>query len=328
VTEVSNQSVDAQIKSAQTPAEQHAALALILGTSGRLAGDGQIADFVRIANQRQIDLSEIRYAQIAGRLVWASLPVPNPGRTILMLGPNQLIDPLQVQPAGQVIQQVCFDYAFKGVHMAQALIDPLAVDVRSIYLQHAFMEMAELLYLQANVRRPAPPPPLPEGFLWHTYSSQTHAQFVGAIIDSYAQSLDCPALNGLREVEDVIQGHQAAGAGAPFDPLLWRVLMERETDRSQRPCGVLLLSRTDQTDAMELVYLGLSLHARRRGLGTIMMKQALASVLADNRRRLTLAVDSRNAPALRLYFRHGLQKIGSKIALMRDLRPLTLAQPS
>jgi len=70
------------------------------------------------------------------------------------------------------------------------------------------------------------------------------------------------------------------------------------------------------------------LEARRRGLGTIMMKQALASVLADNRRRLTLAVDFRNAPALRLYFRHGLQKIGSKIALMRDLRALAVAQPS
>ena len=36
--------------------------------------------------------------------------------------------------------------------------------------------------------------------------------------------------------------------------------------------------------------------------------------------RLSLAVDANNAPALRLYYRHGLQRVGSKIAMMRDLR--------
>jgi ribosomal protein S18 acetylase RimI-like enzyme len=35
---------------------------------------------------------------------------------------------------------------------------------------------------------------------------------------------------------------------------------------------------------------------------------------------LSLAVDARNAPALNLYYRHGLQRVGSKLALMKDLR--------
>ena len=37
-------------------------------------------------------------------------------------------------------------------------------------------------------------------------------------------------------------------------------------------------------------------------------------------KRLTLAVDSRNAPALKLYYRHGMQQIGAKTAMLRDLR--------
>jgi mycothiol synthase len=328
VAEVSNIYEGMRIRPAALPAEQNSALALILGSNGRLASEGQIADFVRLADQRRIDLSRIQYAEITARLVWAVLPVVNPGRTILLLAPNQMLDQLQAAPAAQVVEQVCADYAGRGFHLAQALVDPLASDVRSVYLKQSFTEMAELIYLQATIRRPAQPPQLPPGFFWHTYSSHTHAFFMKGIIDSYEQSLDCPALNGLREVEDVIQGHQAAGAGAPFDPLLWRVLMERSSDSSEHPRGVLLLTRTDLTDAMELVYVGLAASARRRGLGTIMMKQAMATALADNRRRLTLAVDSRNGPALRLYFRHGLQKIGSKIALMRDLRRPGAAQMS
>ena len=50
-----------------------------------------------------------------------------------------------------------------------------------------------------------------------------------------------------------------------------------------------------------------------------MMRQALWAAREMNLSRLTLAVDSNNAPALRLYYRHGMQRIGSKVALMRDL---------
>jgi hypothetical protein len=36
--------------------------------------------------------------------------------------------------------------------------------------------------------------------------------------------------------------------------------------------------------------------------------------------RLCLAVDALNVPALKLYYRQGMQRVGSKLALMRDLR--------
>ena len=36
---------------------------------------------------------------------------------------------------------------------------------------------------------------------------------------------------------------------------------------------------------------------------------------------LALAVDAQNAPALKLYHRHGLRHVGVKLALMRQLRP-------
>jgi ribosomal protein S18 acetylase RimI-like enzyme len=72
-------------------------------------------------------------------------------------------------------------------------------------------------------------------------------------------------------------------------------------------------------DTLELVYLGLTPAARGRGLGDLMMRRALALAAADGAGRLSLAVDSDNVPALKLYYRHGMQRVGAKLALMRRL---------
>jgi len=129
---------------------------------------------------------------------------------------------------------------------------------------------------------------------------------------TYEGSLDCPRLNGRRDIEDVLSSHKSAGE---FDPKLWFLLRERET-----PLGVLLLSESLRSDSIELVYLGLTPAARGRKLGELMMRQAYATVSARNQPRLCLAVDSQNTPALKLYYRHGMHRIASKLALLRDLR--------
>jgi len=60
--------------------------------------------------------------------------------------------------------------------------------------------------------------------------------------------------------------------------------------------------------------------ARGRRLGELMMRQALAVTARRRQPRLCLAVDAENVPALKLYYRHGMRRVGSKLALMRDLR--------
>jgi ribosomal protein S18 acetylase RimI-like enzyme len=67
------------------------------------------------------------------------------------------------------------------------------------------------------------------------------------------------------------------------------------------------------------VYLGLTPSARGRGLGDLLVRQALATTAALGASRLSLAVDSQNGPALKLYYRHGLQRVASKLAMMRLL---------
>src|SRR4029453_18056559 len=132
------------------------------------------------------------------------------------------------------------------------------------------------------------PPAAPPGMEVVTYSPATHALFSRTIAETYRHSLDCPALNGLRDMEDVLAGHKASGE---FFPDLWFLCRERGAagaDIAPEPRGVLLLSPMAQGDAVELVYLGLTPAGRGRGLGEWLMRHALASVAAAGRRRLSL----------------------------------------
>jgi mycothiol synthase len=296
--------------------EVQAVLAMILGTGLASAGHEQVLDFLQFASTRGINVNDLWVMALPkGKPVWGVLPILNPGRTALLFAPPRRPADCDVAP---LVDAVCEHLARRTVHLAQALLDPADNQGRALLASLGFKEMAELLYLQATAPRAAAPADLPESFWWQTYSPQTHPLFEQAILDSYQQSLDCPGLNGLRGIADVIAGHKASGE---FNPRFWFVLSERDLPR-----GVVLLGRVPRTDAAELVYLGLAPAARGRGLSDLMLRQALWAVREMNLSRLTLAVDSHNAPAIRLYYRHGLQRIGSKVALMRDLRPALNAE--
>ncbi len=210
------------------------------------------------------------------------------------------------------IDSICVQFAPREVQLAQVLIEPSDQQTIDIYTGSGFVRMAELLYLHRTVRQSAPSlPPPPAGFNLDRYSSATHSGFAAAILASYQDSLDCPGLNGVRNIQDVIAGHKAAGE---FDPNDWFLLTQLG-----HPMAVVLLNRTTPVDAMELVYLGVAPAARQKGLGNYLMQMALAQVRLRKLSALTLAVDSQNLPARRLYQRHGLQQMLSRVALMRDL---------
>jgi ribosomal protein S18 acetylase RimI-like enzyme len=289
--------------------EVHQALSLILGSAGTPAGNQQVLEFLQFASQRGINTNDLWVIVAGGRTVWAILPIVSPGHTALLFTPSTRPPDIDVGP---LIESACINVIERDVHLAQVLVDPPDKAIRSLYAGLGFREMAELVYLHVGTLRPVVPEDLPENFWWQTYSPATHPLFEQAILESYQKSLDCPALNGMRDIGDVIAGHKASGE---FNPRFWFVLTERDMPRA-----ILLLSRVPRTDTAELVYLGLAPQVRGRGIGDIAMRQAIWAVREMNLTRLTLAVDSQNSFALSLYYRHGMQRIGTKIAMMLDLR--------
>jgi len=288
------------------------ALRLLLCGPAGLANDEQVLDFISLARDRGINLNELWVAHRNGTILWTLLPVLSPGRTMLLFTPARISRQTPFDAVRQLVDAISEHYRGQDVHLAQFLIDPADRSIANLYEKCGCITLAELLYLQRTLRRTIARPPLGDGLSLVNYSRQAHSPFADAIARSYQQSLDCPALNGLRNIEDVIAGHQATGE---FDPSLWFLLLEHN-----QPMAVLLLSDSVQPRTLELVYLGLVVSARGRGLGDFMMKLALAAVSEHDCQTLSLAVDSRNTPAMNLYFRHGLTRVASRLAMIRDLR--------
>lgn len=295
-----------------TPADYEPALRLILSPPGATADPRSIQEFISFTTERGIGFDGLHVALQGGKIVSAILPVISPGRTMLLLCPSGGQGKLIDAGTGQLIAPICRHGESHRIELAQTLIDPQDTALAATLTDGGFSRMAELYYLHAQPASDACFPPLPDGMSWIHYSPETHALFGRAILDSYQDSLDCPALNGRRDIEDIIAGHQASGA---FDPSLWFLLRERDES-----LGVLLLSESLRSDAVELVYLGLNPIARGRKLGDLMMRQTFAVVASRKLPRLCLAVDSLNTPALKLYYRHGMNRIASKIAMLRDLQ--------
>jgi ribosomal protein S18 acetylase RimI-like enzyme len=296
--------------------EIEAALRLILADENGLAGDEAVLDFLAIAVQRQMDLNQIWVAKVGQQMVWALLPMASPGRTMLLLTPPLLFGGTPVEAPRMLAEAVCAHWRNLGVQLAQLLLPPGDAALQTAYGAGGFEVLAELIYLQRAVGREAEVG-LAAGFKLHNYSERMHQLFAEAIVRSYEGSFDCPTLNGRRNIEDVIAGHKGTGV---FDPTAWHVV-----SRDGRACGVLILSPAPHNEVVELVYLGLAPEARGQGLGDALMRLAMTETQRLERSELSLAVDARNLPALRLYYRHGLRRVASRVALLRDLRSAAVA---
>lgn len=288
------------------------ALRLIIGGSRAAASDEQILDFLSFSLDRGIDVNTAWVADAGGRIEWALLPVQSAGRTMLIFSPVRLPPRPLRHVVGELVERVLAAAEPSGVVLAQVLIEMQERELIDLYLAARFVRLADLAYLQARVRGDEPLPALPAGWAMHTYDTAGHATFAETIARTYVGSLDCPSLNGRREIDDIVAGHKAAG---DFDPRLWFLLEERGN-----PLGTLLISRSHGNAQAELVYVGLVPEARGRGAGDLLIRWGLAVVGLENRRYFSLAVDASNAPALRLYHRHGFARVGARTALLRDLR--------
>ena len=294
---------------------------LVLSGPRRAATSEEAGEFADFAAAHGLDLSGAWVAARPGdgegdapRVVWAVLPVASPGRTMMMSAPGRLPAPADRPAVAALASAVCDHFAAAGTELAQVLLDPDCGPVIDAHAAAGFTRLAELIYLRRDVPAGAglPDAVVPAGGSLVPYAGDLRGRFGDVILSSYDGSADCPSLNGRRDAADILDGHAAAGE---FAPDLWSLLTV-----DGRDAAVLLLNRMAGGEGLELVYLGLAPWARGRGWSDFLMERAVVLASAEAGRRVTLAVDGANAPALALYRRHGFHELYRRVALIRDLR--------
>jgi len=236
----------------------------------------------------------------------------NAGRTAgVLLSPVRRRS--EVPGATELVRALLADRRFEA-DLAQAMLDPDRPLDREPLLAAGFESLAELRFMD----RPLPGSPVSEAPAGRV---DLRIESCGAappesvhrlLLETYRDTLDCPGLAGARRVEDVLEGHRAAGR---FRPDLWRWLLVGGT-----PAGLSLLNPNPDAGCVELVYFGLGPSFRGRGLAGTLLRDSIRTACTAGSPRLSLAVDDRNLPALRLYRRHGFVPGTVRSALVKRLR--------
>ncbi len=142
-------------------------------------------------------------------------------------------------------------------------------------------------------------------------SDVSETQIQTALQETYIDSLDCPKIHGLRHIRDIVEGHRGQG---DHNAQLWTIAKLGDTT-----AGILLLNPVPNAGCMELAYLGTAPSARGIGVGDALVQLAIKQSQEYGLPKLTLAVDSENTPALRLYKRWNFLSIRQRLTMIRKL---------
>jgi len=180
-----------------------------------------------------------------------------------------------------------------GAKLAQTLLAPIERKLADPLERNGFVHITSLRYMRYPLNHTVNRPDIESALAYQPYSLCSEQLFQGTLLRTYEDSLDCPELTGVRTPQEILEGHRAQGE---HDPNRWWLARE-----GPDPVGILMTTIIPEWQALDISYVGIVPSARGRGLGRQLVAKALQEARAADVNQVTLAVDSRNRPALDLY---------------------------
>ena len=300
--------IAAQILQPGPPARE---AALYLALRHLTAADRQqaVAQALAAAGTSSDADGEVWAAMREGALVGALWGQRQPGRTA-SLCPPQLVDGEPARTGTELLMAAVDRLSAQGVVLVQALLDTDVGADFDRFMAAGFEHVCDLLYLVSLAK--TFPQTGPTGEVEFAAAVEADLPRLAAILErTYEGTLDCPRLNGVRSIEDILQGYRGHGA---FPTGRWLICRHAGQD-----VGCLLLAEHTGSDSWELVYMGLLPEYRGRGWGTSLVRQAQWLTGQARRARLVLAVDASNGPAIGSYSEAGFLAWDRRTVLLRVL---------
>jgi ribosomal protein S18 acetylase RimI-like enzyme len=217
---------------------------------------------------------------------------------IAVFWPPQLMAGEDLQASFDLAEAVVRNLDELAIDMTQVLLQLRNPDVVKVLRHVGFRHLADLVYLTCEAER-FPAEPAVGELTFETYAGSQRQRLKQLIERSYDGTLDCTALNGVRDVDDVVNGYQATGV---YRAENWLIVRHQDED-----VGILLLADHPKARHWELMYMGLVPEVRGHGWGGQITRHAQWLARGANVDRIVLAVDSTNTPAVRTYARSGFE---------------------
>ncbi len=275
------------------PSERGAALAMLVSRETAAEQAGRIASIVTALRQGDVCNDTLVGAKRGEKLVAVAWGQVMRGKTVL-LWPARL-GPGEDESIGDQLQRFLdTQLAANGIRLAQAVVpDRMHTDAKRL-ARVAYTHAADLLYLASVLGQVRDPPADLE---FEPYQEEERSRLSALVERTYIDTLDVPALDAVRDIEDVLDGYQQSGE---FSPERWFFIRSKGQD-----VGCVLLNDHPHQQQWELVYMGIVPEARGNGWGSQATRFAQRLATDAGRQRLILAVDAANDPAISAYTRAG-----------------------
>lgn len=217
---------------------------------------------------------------------------------------------------GEVVAQLCEQAFCKGVELVQAILPIdrdgwVDTDLSMAYELGGLQRVATLNQMECEEAqlwcRDFPPASEVLPLRFEPFDAMPWSEWCELVEQTYRDTLDVPELNGIRSIANTLKGYAAGGYGYGQGDLhrpWWSAWMDG------KPVGCLLLTPLSESSC-ELTYLGLVPEARGHRYSPEIMDFIGRWMVAENKHRVVLAVDSRNAPAIHLYRGYGFREMQS-----------------
>jgi ribosomal protein S18 acetylase RimI-like enzyme len=295
------------------PSERLEALTVLYGGLPVGEREQQLASTLEAAQSGALPLDDLLIARQDGKLCGV-LPLVSHAGNIAYLWPPA------VRPATPEAEAVVDGLLQKaGTRMddrqmvfTQCLLPPDdSSPVPQQMIRNGFLRSSRLQLLIRGLAHELPE--RPQARLQETgYSPSLRPRFAQVVERSYLQSLDCPALHGIRTADEAMQAHRAV---TPWKHCHWRLYSLGSED-----LAVLLTSDVPEQQETEVAYLGVVPEGRGRSYAREMLIGELYRAREAGALRVHVAVDSQNIYAQRVYRDLGFA-VGSLLDVYLRIHP-------
>jgi len=238
----------------------------------------------------------------------ALLCLPVPGCTALLWPPGTVEDNgIELEDA--LLRHARAWLSQRGVKLVQTLLAPEESFLADPLLRNGFAAITRLWYMRHQLNLPVHYLNTPARLDYQTYDGDP--LFRQTLLRTYEGTLDCPEVNGVRSIDEVLEGHRAQGA---YDPQRWWLVRD-----GSGPVGVLMMTEMPESGDWEVAYMGVVPEARRHRFGREMLLHALCEARAADALSVTLSVDARNQPAWNLYRSLGFEPYDQRVVYLAFL---------